>query len=60
MVLVSWLIWKERNRRIFYHRSRNLQEMMSVVEDEVVSWFRAGFRQLERLLVTFGRATDTV
>ena len=60
VILVSWLFWKKCDRRTFDHRARSLQELISLVEDEIVAWFRAGFKQLQGLVLAFGRALDAV
>jgi len=47
VVLVSWLLWKERNNRTFDRRARTTQEMQVAVIDEAVMWIQAGFKGLE-------------
>ena len=39
LFLIPWLIWKERNRRTFDRRTRNLQELLALIDDEAVMWF---------------------
>jgi hypothetical protein len=41
VVLISWLIWKERNRT-FDHHSRSPDELLALVEDDIALWCRAG------------------
>jgi len=47
VVLVSWLLWKERNNRTFDRRARTAQEMQVAVVDEIVMWIQAGYKGLE-------------
>ena len=47
VVLVSWLLWKERNNRTFDRRARTAQEMQAEVVDEIVMWIQAGYKGLE-------------
>lgn len=36
VILVCWLLWKERNRRTFDWKERTIEELLSLVADEVV------------------------
>ena len=49
VVLISWLLWKERNDRTFHRHVRTLQEVVPRVYDEITVWSQAGYRQLESL-----------
>ena len=49
VVLISWLLWKERNDRTFDRQVRTLQEVVARVYDEITVWSQAGYRQLESL-----------
>ncbi|KAG2596259.1 hypothetical protein PVAP13_5KG149807, partial [Panicum virgatum] len=46
VILVRWMIWKERNNRTFDRTTRTLQEVLVRVVDEIVAWFRTGFSKL--------------
>jgi len=37
VVLVCWLIWKERNHRTFDHRTRTIEEVMYLVIEEITA-----------------------
>ena len=54
VILVSWLLWKERNGRTFDRRVRTVDDLVLRVCDEVVAWSHAGYRQLESALATSG------
>ena len=47
VVLVSWLLWKERNNRTFDRRARSAREFQAAVCDEIVMWIQGGFKSLE-------------
>jgi len=46
LVLTCWLLWKERNNRIFDRRVQTIDDVLARVADEVSAWSMAGFRQL--------------
>jgi hypothetical protein len=52
VVLVWWLIWKERNARVFDagHSAMNPGQLFSFIGDEGSQWVAAGFRALRDLL----------
>ena len=47
VILVCWLIWKERNDTTFDSRVRTIEDVVLRVMDEIVAWSHAGFRHLE-------------
>jgi len=47
VVLICWLLWKERNDRTFNRRSHTVDDVVRRVFDEIITWSQAGFRQLE-------------
>ena len=47
VVLICWLLWKERNDKTFDRRVRTVQEVIVRVNDEITAWAQAGFRHLE-------------
>lgn len=60
VILISWLIWNERNRRTFDHHARSHEELLTIVDDEIISWLRAGYKLLEAYAVALGRASIAV
>jgi hypothetical protein len=46
VLLVSWEVWKERNRRTFDGHSMTPTHLLGVIRDEGDSWIAAGFRGL--------------
>jgi hypothetical protein len=46
VLLTSWNLWKERNRRTFDRVSRTPQELLRLIVDEAHSWIAAGFTSL--------------
>jgi len=52
VVLIAWILWKERNDRIFDRRVRTIQEVCVRIEDEITAWSQAGFRHLDSLVAT--------
>jgi hypothetical protein len=49
VLLVSWLLWKERNRRTFDHRSMTAPELLRCISEEANVWIVAGYRCLALL-----------
>ena len=54
VILIFWIIWKERNRRTFDHTSRSVIEVVNLIFEEALSWLQAGFRSLEPFLLCCG------
>jgi hypothetical protein len=44
--LVLWVLWKERNRRIFDNKDRPVAVVVAEVDDELAVWALARGRQL--------------
>jgi hypothetical protein len=44
-MLVSWLIWKERNIRVFDQRSKTAKHLVADIKEEVAVWRAAGVFQ---------------
>ena len=42
VTLMCWMLWKERNGRIFDQRFRTVADVLVGVIDEIVAWSRAG------------------
>ena len=56
VLLTSWTIWLERNRRTFDHQSRSVFEVTSGLEDEAVTWGLAGHSSITSFVVALGRS----
>ena len=46
VILTSWMIWNERNRRTFDGKAKTVTELLASIEEEAVSWLLARFRHL--------------
>jgi hypothetical protein len=49
VLLVTWCLWKERNRRTFDRRSVSPNELITVILKEVAAWVGTGFGSLALL-----------
>jgi hypothetical protein len=49
VLLVSWSLWKEHNRRTFDHKSVSPSELVTVILEEADAWIGAGFGSLALL-----------
>jgi hypothetical protein len=49
VLLVSWCLWKERNRRTFDHRASTTTELLGRTLEEADVWIASGFRSLALL-----------
>jgi len=54
-ILVSWLIWKERNSWVFNRRVGTVADVLARIVDEVLSWSQAGYKCLEPALAGLSR-----
>jgi hypothetical protein len=45
-MLVSWTIWKERNARVFNHKSAPTTTLLNIIKSEVKLWVVAGAKCL--------------
>jgi hypothetical protein len=44
--LVCWLLWKERNARVFNHVSMTARQVSDLIRDEGLGWVVAGYAGL--------------
>lgn len=47
ILLIAWMLWKERNDRTFQRTFRSVQEIVVMVVREAKDWVRAGFKSLD-------------
>jgi len=50
VILVAWVIWKERNSCVFEGSQPNVQKVLLSVRDEGLLWCMAGASKLQELL----------
>jgi len=48
LVLVVWLLWKERNNRIFQNSNMLASDLVLRIIEEGKAWAYAGFRHLQK------------
>ncbi|KAG2560051.1 hypothetical protein PVAP13_8KG027800 [Panicum virgatum] len=57
VILTSWMIWNERNRRTFDSKIKTVPELLACLEEEALSWPK--FRVVLGLPgLSIGSATD--
>jgi hypothetical protein len=49
VLLVTWDLWKERNRRTFDCHSATPSELVAAILEEAAAWIRAGYGSLALL-----------
>jgi hypothetical protein len=49
VLLVTWGLWKERNRRTFDRKSRTPTQLIAMILDEADAWIGAGYGSLASL-----------
>ena len=47
-MLIIWCLWKERNARLFDHKSALPWELLDKVKAEIQFWVQAGAARLEQ------------
>jgi hypothetical protein len=57
VILTSWMIWNERNRRTFDSRVRTVLELWSSIQYKAVAWDLAGFKQVNAFVAASGRGS---
>ena len=60
VVLVCWLLWKERNNRTFDRRLQTIQDVLARIANEIVVWYQASFRRLEVAAGVLGRLSGRI
>ena len=50
-MLVSWVIWNERNARVFRHKSKPPPTLLNTIIDEANLWITAGAKKLGSFLL---------
>jgi hypothetical protein len=50
MLLVSWVLWKEHNARVFDNRRCSAQQAMRTLLEEADDWISAGFMAIAEFL----------
>jgi len=58
VILTSWMIWKERNARIFDSKQLTVAELLLRVKEEADVWLLAGFKQIGAFPAAFGAPFD--
>ena len=51
VLLVSWMVWNERNWRTFDSIARTPSQLFALILEEADAWIAAGFRGLASLIV---------
>jgi hypothetical protein len=46
VTMVCWIIWCERNARIFNGKERSIPMLITEIKDEATQWFTAGAKNL--------------
>ena len=49
-MLVGWTIWKERNARVFQHKSTPTLVIFSIIKKEARLWVIAAVKQLRNIM----------
>ena len=55
VILVLWILWLERNRRVFDRKTRLVHQLLPLIADEAVQWVLAGYFLVEPLALALGR-----
>lgn len=54
VLLITWNLWKERNRRVFDKKQKQVTALLEQIGEEADSWIAAGFNSLALLLAQNG------
>jgi hypothetical protein len=49
-IIVSWIIWKERNARVFNHKSTPTTTLLNIIKSEAKLWRAAGAKCLSYVI----------
>lgn len=53
-LLILWMIWKERNNRIFKRSSATAEQLMARIKEEATNWALAGAKNMASIgVITF-------
>jgi len=59
-LLVAWLLWKERNQRVFQRKSQTVSELVALILDEAKVWAYAGHTHFSMLFPEFSQTPPSV
>ncbi|XP_066358413.1 uncharacterized protein [Miscanthus floridulus] len=51
VLLVSWMIWKERNARTYRAEVRSSSQLVLAIKEEALQWDHAAYRHIRSLIV---------
>ena len=60
LLLVAWLLWKERNQRVFQGKSQTVSELVALILDEAKVWAYAGHTHFFMLFPEFSQTPPSV
>jgi len=50
VLLVGWMLWKERNARTFRGETRSANQLVLAIQEDAMQWIHAVFKQLTSLI----------
>jgi hypothetical protein len=50
IILVNWVLWKERNNRVFKDKPSSLRRLLQLIQEEAKEWTYEGAKKLRRIL----------
>jgi len=60
VILISWMIWKERNARNFNNQAMTVVQLRDLILEELSVWVQAGFKLLSVFCQALGHAPGRV